>query len=158
MILHHSSFWHWVIVFLLFCISIPTCLCSYLPLPVFLGRKREYTFTDKEPKILCLQNSISAIFFGILQCQRKAHVLVNTEGKDILTADFCFCGFFSPVLNFHLEQWSGVCIQHEAPAINLNEDTFPLVEEMMRIILCQWNQTFGEQLLIKIDTYNEKRA
>lgn len=163
MTLHPSSFWHWVIAVLLLCVSIPTCACYSLALPLLLVERENNTRSmTKNWKIYVFKTVLMQFSLVCCNAKGKLTVLVNTEGKYILRVDFCFCRIFFPpqfwILNFHFEQWSGVCIEHQAPPINLNEDTFPLVEEMMWIISCQWNQTFGEQFLIKIDTYNEKRA
>lgn len=157
MTLHHSSFWHWVIVFLLLCISIPTCVCYYLALPQLLVERENNTQSlTKSRKFYIFKTILMQFSLACCNAKEKLSIQVNTEEKDILTADFCFCEVFSPSFEFSLR--AVVWCLHLAAAINLNEDTFPLVEQMMRIISCQWNQTFGEQLLIKIDTYNEKRA
>lgn len=65
---------------------------------------RQYTLTDKELKIICLENSINDIFSGILRCQWKA----CCSGKYRRKGHFNSCSFL--FLNFHLKQCSGICI------------------------------------------------
>lgn len=101
---HQSSCWHWLTVFWSLFVSIPTAVCCYCPFPQILVKDWDNAFTDKELKIICLENAIHDIFSGIFRCQWKA----CCSGKYRRKGHFNSCSFL--FLNFHLKQCSGICI------------------------------------------------
>lgn len=114
MTVHHPSFWHLIIVFWLLCISIPTAVCYNLPLPLLLVKDWNNTHSlTKNWKLSVFKTGLMTFSLAYYIAKSKHTILVNTEGKGLLTAAFFLFFFpfsfeFSPqAVLWHLHLASG---------------------------------------------------